>query len=377
MSNHLPQPMKNLTFLSFFFILLIDTSNLFGQNNPLFTLYIIGDVGLMPTDDGPLKLLSKELQNETDQTETAAVFLGDNIYKCGWRLKGKKNNKHFKRDSSIMDSILSVFNGYEGNLYFVPGNHDWAMGNKKGYEVIINGQINIDKLLAAHQLNGGHLPKGGNPGPSIIRLNKERVALVIFDSQWIIQKVVKFNVGKNADARQKTFKSVMVDSLKQLKKEGFRIVLNAHHPLYTVGKHGKHGFFLFRIIKRVRSQNLPSKLYRKYADFLETIIDESGTENYTNMIMAYGHDHNLQYWGGDKSYHHIISGSGSKVTNYAAPKNKYMTGKHNRDDSFELKYPEIENGKTGRRGFFKIEFFDGSFRIHALELGRQLKQVYP
>ena len=357
-------------------------SVLFGQNELVFTLYLIGDAGLTAAYNGPVDILSRELKSSHDQKNTAVVFLGDNIYEFGWREKGNSNKSAnlFRIDSLIIASQIKLLEDYKGQVYFVPGNHDWEKGKKGGYEVVINEQKNLDNLLSTYSLQGGFYPKAGNPGPYVVRFDSIKVALIMIDSQWLIQKVVKYNVGGDGDEREQIFESELINQLKQLKKEGFRIVLNAHHPLYSIGSHTKKGFLLLRAVKRWNSQNLGTKLYSKYSDLLVNIIKESEVDDYTNLIMAFGHDHNLQYWGGDKSYHHIVSGSGAKATDYI-PEQKHhakhlMTSKEG-DASFGLKYPEIETNEIGRKGYFKIEFFENNFKIHVLDISTEVTQVFP
>jgi len=365
-----------------FNILLFNSSILFGQDKPIFTLYLIGDAGLTAVINGPVDVLSREIKSNSAQKNTAVVFLGDNIYEFGWREKGNtaKSAKLFRIDSLIISSQIKLLEEYKGQVYFVPGNHDWEKGKKGGYEVVINEQKNLDYLLSAYNLQGGFYPKGGNPGPNIIRFNAQRVALIMIDSQWLLQKAVKHNVGGNEGEREQIFKSELIDSLIQLKKEGFRIVVNAHHPLYSIGNHTKKGFVLLRAIKRWSSQNLGTKLYSKYSDLMVNIFNDSEVDNYTNLILAFGHDHNLQYWSGDNSYHHILSGSGAKTTDYIPEQNhltKYLMKSKEGDPTFGLKYPEIETNEIGRKGYFKIEFFESIFKIHVIDISNGATQLFP
>ena len=138
------------------------------------------------------------------------------------------------------------------------------------------------------------------------------------------------------------------------------VILAFHHPLYTSGKHNGHYtlkeaiFPLTEVKKNLyiplpgigflypfyrtafgAKQDLPHPLYQ---EFKNEIIHAIG--DYDNVIVASGHEHNLQYYVKDE-HHYIVSGSGSKSTNLRKEKDAVFASKEN--------------------GFAKISFYkDGS-----------------
>ncbi|GAJ17372.1 unnamed protein product, partial [marine sediment metagenome] len=126
---------------------------------------------------------------------------------------------------------LEVLKDYKGEVIFIPGNHDWANGQKEGLEYIKNQQKYIEDYLNREDV---FLPKKGSPGPVEIKLSED-IVLILIDSQWLFQETEKSYSGIEDEA----------DLLIQIKdaisrNRDKKIIFAAHHPLYSVGKHGGH-----------------------------------------------------------------------------------------------------------------------------------------
>ncbi|PCJ83698.1 MAG: hypothetical protein COA57_10605, partial [Flavobacteriales bacterium] len=92
------------------------------------TIYLIGDCGKDTATNQNLLNLQKELLANPNST---AIFLGDNIYPVGL-YAGKKSSKKFNISEKKLLTQLSLLDKYKGNVFFVPGNHDWKSGKAGG-----------------------------------------------------------------------------------------------------------------------------------------------------------------------------------------------------------------------------------------------------
>jgi len=106
------------------------------------------------------------------------------------------------------------------------------------------------------------------------------------------------------------------------------------------------------------SQNLSGRRYRALQKKLIEILDSK------HVIYAAGHEHNLQYWR-KGNMHQIVSGSGSKTTEYFK---KAINNRWNSDASLE--FPNLESEKQASRlGYFKLIFnTGGELEIRAIEI---------
>jgi predicted MPP superfamily phosphohydrolase len=106
-------------------LLICLTFELFAQRKepPLFRLYLIGDAGKAEGHDSYKAFLQRQFQNDT--LPSAIVFLGDNIYPKGMPDEGTRSRK---KSEEIMRAQLELAKGFNGKVFFVPGNHDWKAG---------------------------------------------------------------------------------------------------------------------------------------------------------------------------------------------------------------------------------------------------------
>jgi predicted phosphodiesterase len=350
---------------SFYFIIcLLITSSIFGQKKLDYTLYLIGDTGnpVLSGIDPVLQALKSELSKENEQS--AIVYLGDNIYNNGMPPPSQVEERQIAEQK--MKTQLDALLEFKGKIYFVPGNHDWNNSGKNGRKFVIEQEKFIESYL-----NRGDvlLPDDGCPGPEVKKLEKD-VILIAMDSEWWLHRhedMDDFDNCKNKNQYE------IIQELKDKldKYDDHFIILAFHHPLYTNGSH--NGFFGLRemffpltdinsglyiplpglgfIYPFYRStfgarQDLPHPLYQKFKD---EVINALG--DYDNVIIASGHEHNLQYYVKD-DHHYIVSGSGSKTGNlrkindakFTSEKNGFAKIQFYKDGSAELQFYTIDNG---------------------------------
>jgi calcineurin-like phosphoesterase family protein len=315
-----------------------------------YQVHLIGDVGEPMNMEENLDEFASMIGQDTN---SAVIFLGDNIYHRGLPPEGHIDRKLAEKK---IDRVLETVDEYPGKVFFIPGNHDWDYMGKQGRERILLQEEYIET-----KLNRGNtfVPDHACPGPFKVSVSDELV-LIFLDTQWWLHKHSKPEGDRNAcnaiDAG---------DVIVQLKdilenNKGKHIVVAGHHPLHTNGNHGgyynimdhvfplrliQHRWFMYVPLPGLGSlyplyrkfggseQDLPNYTYQKMRDELVKVFSE-----HKDIIYVAGHEHNLQYFGG-KEYHSIVSGSGCKVT------------------------PLRKGGKAGfiqkNYGFCKIGFYSG------------------
>lgn len=306
------------------FIFLLSVSSVSAQTDE-FRLYLIGDGGEPLVKSVPYKKFLQQ-QLAADNIPSAIVFLGDNIYPKG--LPDERSRLR-KEKEEILSAQLDLAGNFNGNIFFVPGNHDWKRGAVAGLQYVLNQQAWIDSLK---RKNVSVLPGDGCPGPVEVPLSKD-LALIVLDTQWWLHPWSKPE-GETSTCDCKTAADVIVQLDDMLRRNaGKRVVVAAHHPLITYGEHGgvfsakDHAFPLTDLNKKlwipfpVIGSFYP--LYRKiFGNIQDTAHPQykqlrSGLmkvlEQYPGVVFVSGHDHSLQYSVKD-SIHYVVSGAGSKLS---------------------------------------------------------------
>lgn len=318
-------------------------------NHPLDTalshmLILVGDAG-EPVLDGPdpvLDMLQWHL-NFPDTASTAidtasnpqgsaisgkntVIFLGDNIYQYGLPPETDKDRKQM--EDKLVKQINSA-GGHNGRMYFIPGNHDWNRSKPGGLGAVLREQQFVETYLDNNEV---FFPGGGCAGPVEVELTKDLV-LVLFDSEWWLTKEARSEAPDNGCKTESEF-----DFLVRLedildKNEGRNVVIAMHHPLFSNSNHGGHyslgdNIFPLRLINQklliplpvigsvypllrkygVSRQDIPNPKYQQLKNGILSILEDR-----TNVVVASGHDHNLQLKINEQ-IPFIVSGSGSKVT---------------------------------------------------------------
>jgi len=280
------------------------------------TIYLIGDAGLH--QGSPILPILKNNINTSQDSTDVLLFLGDNIYPSGLH-----DSSHALRSQDQL-SLAHQFNAidsFNGTSIFIPGNHDWNEGNKNGLEFVMRSEQYIKSNSSAIQL-----PENGKPGPIYFDVN-DSLGIVIFDSQWLIQK--------REGVDNATYNTQFFDSLKMIveNEKGKTLLIASHHPLYTHGSHG--GYFtlkdhlfpltnsskylwiplpvlgsIYPIARKlgISRQDITHPLQKEIKRKLEFIFDL-----HPSIIYASGHEHALELIEKENALY-IVSGSGSKTT---------------------------------------------------------------
>lgn len=319
------------------------------------TFYLVGDAGLSPMGgmSDALTTFKNYLQTETT-TGNFTLYLGDNIYPSGMDMEGHPRRT---RSENMIDAQYKAVQDYEGPTIFIPGNHEWYNGG-------VVGVARQEGYVASKFENRDSFkPRNGCPLESIPVT--DAIQLIIIDTQWFLEdwnKNPTINEGCDIKTREKFF----IDLELELKKNQNKTVLLAmHHPMFTNGNHGgyfaleKHLYpfqkkipmpFLSSLVVQIRSQGGVSvqDRYNELYNNLMVRLQQLGKDN-KRMILASGHDHNLQYIEKD-GFKQIVSGAGSKESFAAIGEDGLFS--------------------TGQQGFAVLDVFkDGSSWVRYFVVG--------
>lgn len=318
-------------------------------NNPQpsklkYSIFLIGDVGAPEKEplEPSLKLLQSQMQ--VAQEKSATVFLGDNIYSYGLTAPGSPGRK---TDEERLNTQLNIFNGYRGERYMIPGNHDWAQGIPGGLEAVIRQEVYVEQYLKdSVTVSGGNffVPDQGCPGPYEVFL-QEDVILIALNSQWWLQEIERpYGANNYCGTADEVEVLLQLEDIIS-RNRGKHIMVVGHHPLYTNGTHGGYYRLLDHIFPLTLiepwllvplpvigsiypwarryggiSQDLPHPKYNAYMEGLMGIF-----EKYPNVVYAGGHEHSIQYFK-TRNVPTIVSGSGCKTQHMKEGGNQQIFG---------------------------------------------------
>jgi hypothetical protein len=294
------------------------------------TVFLAGDggEGIIDSLNG-LFILAHHLEKAS--AHSSLVFLGDNIYPIGLPEKGHKKRQQSEK---IIRDQLKMAEIFPGEIYFIPGNHDWDHWSKDGWEAVRRQEDYIESVPGHEK---AFLPDKGCPGPVEVPIN-DSILMVFLDTQWWVHKHEKPYGASSPCPHQD--EAALLQRLKEIAAENKQkhVLLMGHHPLYTGGNHG--GFFhpldhLFPL--RVINHNLfiplpvigslypllrkalpnPQDAFHKRTELLKEGI-LAAFEGHPSFIYASGHEHVLQYY---HRHGHDFIGSG------AVSKTDFVAGK--------------------------------------------------
>jgi hypothetical protein len=297
----------------------------------VYRFFMIGDVGAPSLDvqEPTLKLYQNFLEESSENS--AAVFLGDNIY-----MEGLPDSTHPNRTfyEARINEQLNTLKNFKGRVVFIPGNHDWDDGGEEGLQAVRRQERYIENYLDRGNI---FLPDKGFPGPIEIKLMDKDddprldrdIRLVALDTQWWLHPHEKpygdtgeYDVDDPGDVINE-----MRDIIRDNKND--YMVVAGHHPFVSKDNHG--GYFplkthllppvggslyvLYRKLFGYR-QDLPHYKYKNMIRSFKDVFDEK-----EEIIYVSGHAHGIQYnvdaYKNRFFQHYVVSGAGSK-TDYIA-----------------------------------------------------------
>ena len=286
------------------------------------TFYLVGDAGISPPNgmsDG-LTIFKNYLKEHPSKKEYYTIFLGDNIYDNGMPPKGNPERKYSEH---YMDAQFQSVDGFKGQTYFIPGNHEWYFSGLSGVK---REEEYVEKNLGANSFQ----PSNGCPLQTFSVTDD--IELIIIDTQWYLEDW-NTDPNINKDCEIKTREKFFIEIANELEKNKNKtIVFAMHHPMFTNGTHGgyfalqKHFFptqskfpvpILSSLVVQIRSQGGVS-VQDRYNELYNKLMNRLGelAKKHGRVVFTSGHEHTLQYVE-ENGLRQIVSGSGAK-SSYAA-----------------------------------------------------------
>jgi hypothetical protein len=261
---------------------------------------------------------------------TIVVFLGDNVYPAGIPEDGAAEWADARR--RLRSQVLAVPPGARG--IFIPGNHDWAYHEPFGL-----ASIRLQERLIAELADGRDvrmLPGNGCPGP--ISIDAGRLRLVMLDTQWWLHPYIVQDAATDCPTGLGTVTALLREHVRT-DSEDRVVVVAAHHPLLTGGKHGGYCGITGPYNRFAgSSQDILSSKNRQLRDSLTSALAVQRP-----LVFAAGHEHNLQVMRGrPAAEYHVVSGAGSY--------SKAGCAVHMRESYFSSQY---------RSGFMRLDIMRG------------------
>lgn len=332
------------------------------DNDLLYRVYLIGDSGAprLTGPDAVLTWLEERFRNESENS--AAVYLGDNIYPKGLP---ESDDPGYAVAVKRIDLQLNVLKDFPGRVIWVPGNHDWDKSGDSGLASLNRQEDYIEAYL---DRGNTFLPDDGFPGPSVVKLT-DGFSLIAIDTEWWLHDFERplGDTGEYKLESEEDFLLAVDEAIR--KNEDKRVLVVGHHSMYSNGEHGGFGpsiqhlfpltafnkslWIPFPIIGSlyplgrrvgVSKQDIGNPHYRRLKSSLQKIYKER-----TSVIQAAGHDHSLQYFEHQGSHYltsgsaaktdHVIGGNGARFT---SPNRGVMTLQYYKDDSVWLEVHEVD-----------------------------------
>jgi hypothetical protein len=312
-------------------------------SKPLMHISFIGDAGYAgPSNDAPIRAIGEASRDITVPKMT--IFLGDNVYSSGMPPAGDGDRA---RAEGVLNDQLSVFlEDTTMRGLFIPGNHDWdGMGSDGRASITRQGEY----IRAATRGRISLVPDSARPGPALV-LRNDVLQVIALDSQWWLHghdkplypglPNVSALTGEPADSATR---AAIADSLYGLLIEfhGKVSIILAHHPLETHGPHGGHFgiqdhlFPLTNVVPWLwlplpiigsayplarmngySPQDVSSAEYQSYIRMIGRAVNAVTARGAQTVIVASGHEHDLQVIQPKNDLLYLISGNG--ILNHAS-----------------------------------------------------------
>jgi len=321
----------------------------------IYDLWLIGDTGEIDDKEKKNNYTVDAMVSAMDLADgqSAVVYLGDNIYPYGMP---EEDDPDRAFSEAIIDAQLAPLNDYSGEIYMIPGNHDWNKHKRGGRKAILRQEEYVEDFNN-HAENIHFYPSDACGDPKVVKVNKDLV-FVFVDSQWWLHDwSLEKKMNKGCDIKSRIDFLVRIEEIFAEYKND-QIVFMQHHPFYANGHHGgqfslaDHIFpthdlgvwfplpvigSLYPIYRNATGskQDIPHVLNQE----LLTGIQQAAAKYRCNVIYASGHEHGLMYYERGRE-HYLTSGAGGK-TSYIAKGNGADYARQ-------------------QRGFMRVQFYENN-----------------
>jgi hypothetical protein len=308
-----------------------------NQAGPDYSILFFGGADKTPDNIAPAILALNEQLKTIDKG--SLILLGNNGAKRG--LTDSTHNKIRQKTETVIRRKIDMLSSFGGDIYMLPGNHDWDDGGKQGYERILLLEEYVEDVLGLDQ--DVVVPSGACPGPYEVHVRDDLV-LLFLNTQWWLHEWNKPGPGGGCDMEDDFDFIVKLDDAIQ-RNINKKIIIAGHHPLFSNGPHG--GYF------PAYTHFLPPVLgslyawYRKHVGGLQDLADIkyktmskgiiSILQQHPNLVYLSGHERSLQYHLVSKQ-HYVVSGAIAQASAVVKGNNARFA--------------------SGRPGFGKLNFYD-------------------
>jgi hypothetical protein len=278
-----------------------------------YTLYLIGDIGDRAGKNlTGLDLLARHLRGAGE--ETGVIFLGNNL---------SKNHRRKEAYEGKLKDQLDIIKDFPGDLFFLPGESDWAADGLEGIEW---QKDFIEDYLDREDV---WMPDAGCSGPEEVELTDDLVLLLV-DSEWYLRDWEgEIDINSDCEVKsRKVFRWLVNEEMKSNRHKN--TVVAMHHPILSYGPHGgshhwKDHIFPLTAVNdnlyiplpivgslatylRASIGNRRDIAHPVYQEMVDAFMDPARQNG--RYIFAGAHDESLQYIERDSQVF-IVSGGGS------------------------------------------------------------------
>ncbi len=273
---------------------------------PAYSILFFG--GADKTPDNSASAFTGLTQHLSASENGALILLGNNGAKRGLPDTTATNNS--QRIKRLIQNKLNAIKGYKGDVFIVPGNHDWADGGKSGYRRVIRLEEFVENYLDKDVF----VPSDACPGPYEVVI-KEDLVFLFLNTQWWLHEWEKGGPETGCEMEDDLDFIVQLDDAikRHINK---KVVVIGHHPIYSNGPHG--GYFpaythfippvlgsIYAWYRKTRGglQDLADTRYKIMRRGLQGIFAQ-----HPNLIYLSGHERSQQYHKINEQ-HFIVSGA--------------------------------------------------------------------
>lgn len=292
-------------------------------------VYLIGDAGAATRESPVLVALKKDVIERARHSEVVVVFLGDNVYEKG--LHPPSHPDH-EQEVERLEAQIEVLRGAGARGVFIPGNHDWGYSDERGLEQIKRQEEHI-VAAAREDVNISMLPAAGCPGPVLLPVGRTVLLALLETDLWLRDDLPGPECAYTST--DESLEGLRAALNENAAGENRQVLVLAHHPLETYGRHGGHYStkekifpatelwdplfiplpFVYPLVRKIvgSPQDLSSSRNEEMRDQLIRVFLEFPQQP---LVYAAGHDHSLQVLDG-REYgvrFSLVSGAGSRLT---------------------------------------------------------------
>ncbi len=231
-----------------------------------------------------------------------------------------------------LEAQIEVLRGTGARGIFIPGNHDWGYSDERGLEQIKRQEEYIAGA-AQGDVDVSMLPAAGCPGPVLLPVGRTALLVLLETDLWLRDDLPGPECAYAST--DESIEGLRTALRANAAAENRHVLVLAHHPLETYGRHGGHYStkekifpatelwdplfiplpFVYPLVKKIvgSPQDLSSSRNEAMRDQLTRVFLELPRQP---LVYAAGHDHSLQVLDG-REYgvrFILVSGAGSRLT---------------------------------------------------------------